>query len=316
MADGTRTRDHRDHNPGLYQLSYRHRAQEENSRRSCRTRPAATLRTVRPRCQIRPVPDHYVPSPAWRISFENDLLVLNAGADHLFAIDQVNEATAAELLDAWERGRVSGDDLSPRAREVVEELAASKILVDRSPQRAPRVTAVRWVGHVDPGLDRHLQAGIAESPTLLLPDGQPDVTLVVRTNCRLVELYEAGVPSTPHLLLDVAYHHTVSLGPLVVLGETACLGCLAGRIGACWGDPVPPDRPAMVQSPALGAALAVRELEAVAADDVRLANTTAAYDLRAHHVSLGAVYKLPWCPTCGDRSAPRGDIDLPWASAA
>ena len=26
MADGIRTRDHRDHNPGLYQLSYRHRA--------------------------------------------------------------------------------------------------------------------------------------------------------------------------------------------------------------------------------------------------------------------------------------------------
>ena len=26
VADGARTRDHRDHNPGLYQLSYRHRA--------------------------------------------------------------------------------------------------------------------------------------------------------------------------------------------------------------------------------------------------------------------------------------------------
>ena len=26
VADGTRTRDHRDHNPGLYQLSYRHLA--------------------------------------------------------------------------------------------------------------------------------------------------------------------------------------------------------------------------------------------------------------------------------------------------
>jgi hypothetical protein len=26
VADGTRTRDHRDHNPELYQLSYRHRA--------------------------------------------------------------------------------------------------------------------------------------------------------------------------------------------------------------------------------------------------------------------------------------------------
>ncbi len=26
VANGTRTRDHRDHNPGLYQLSYRHLA--------------------------------------------------------------------------------------------------------------------------------------------------------------------------------------------------------------------------------------------------------------------------------------------------
>jgi hypothetical protein len=26
VADGTRTRDHRDHNPELYQLSYRHLA--------------------------------------------------------------------------------------------------------------------------------------------------------------------------------------------------------------------------------------------------------------------------------------------------
>jgi hypothetical protein len=26
VADGIRTHDHRDHNPGLYQLSYRHRA--------------------------------------------------------------------------------------------------------------------------------------------------------------------------------------------------------------------------------------------------------------------------------------------------
>jgi hypothetical protein len=32
VADGTRTRDHRDHNPGLYQLSYRHRARIHRSR--------------------------------------------------------------------------------------------------------------------------------------------------------------------------------------------------------------------------------------------------------------------------------------------
>ena len=38
MADGIRTRDHRDHNPGLYQLSYRHRG---------RVRIAAVRRRLR-----------------------------------------------------------------------------------------------------------------------------------------------------------------------------------------------------------------------------------------------------------------------------
>jgi hypothetical protein len=31
VAEGTRTPDHRDHNPGLYQLSYRHRAETQDS---------------------------------------------------------------------------------------------------------------------------------------------------------------------------------------------------------------------------------------------------------------------------------------------
>ncbi len=31
MSDGTRTRDHRDHNPELYQLSYAHRGGFESS---------------------------------------------------------------------------------------------------------------------------------------------------------------------------------------------------------------------------------------------------------------------------------------------
>ena len=38
VADGIRTRDHRDHNPGLYQLSYRHRVHK---------RIAASLRRFR-----------------------------------------------------------------------------------------------------------------------------------------------------------------------------------------------------------------------------------------------------------------------------
>jgi hypothetical protein len=44
VADGTRTHDHRDHNPGLYQLSYRHRAAIKDSRALPRLKVASKVR--------------------------------------------------------------------------------------------------------------------------------------------------------------------------------------------------------------------------------------------------------------------------------
>src|SRR2546429_4915057 len=44
VADGTRTHDHRDHNPGLYQLSYRHRERRQDSPESQRTE--STIRSA------------------------------------------------------------------------------------------------------------------------------------------------------------------------------------------------------------------------------------------------------------------------------
>src|SRR5262245_57831254 len=51
VADGTRTRDHRDHNPGLYQLSYRHRARDIvawRPRPATRRGPGPNYRATRP----------------------------------------------------------------------------------------------------------------------------------------------------------------------------------------------------------------------------------------------------------------------------
>jgi hypothetical protein len=62
VANGTRTRDHRDHNPGLYQLSYRHRARHMVPRASAegrlvqmleRQRCTATTKLTRSCCAAR-----------------------------------------------------------------------------------------------------------------------------------------------------------------------------------------------------------------------------------------------------------------------
>lgn len=261
----------------------------------------------------------YRPSAAWRVAYEGGLLLLTAGADHVLGIEDVDEDSAHELLSAWESGRVEPEDLTDGARLAIPDLIDAGALV-----RAPAATvaavaavAVRWVGRCDEELGRHLSDGLAASRSLRAGGDDAELLLFVRTTGRLVEAYAgADAPDVPHLLLDLTYHHTVSVGPLVAAGETACLACLAGRIGQLWGDPPPPARPAILESPALAAALAIRELEKVAAGDVRLAGATAAYDLESHRVTSGSVYRLPWCPVCGDGGdAGAGRIDLPWSGS-
>ena len=50
MSDGTRTRDRRDHNPELYQLSYAHREGLESSNGLSPVTPAAPVRGSAPEC--------------------------------------------------------------------------------------------------------------------------------------------------------------------------------------------------------------------------------------------------------------------------
>ena len=56
VADGTRTRDNRNHNPGLYQLSYSHHQDYKHRARTILARPAGlepTTPGLEGRCSIR-----------------------------------------------------------------------------------------------------------------------------------------------------------------------------------------------------------------------------------------------------------------------
>ena len=259
-----------------------------------------------------------MPSPAWRASLDDGILVVSAGADVVLAEEGLDVESAQQLVDRWHEGVIGVEHLSQDACETLEQLEAAGAVSRAHEQDRATAVAIRVAGTGHTELERRLRQDIAASASLQPVQGDPELVLVVRTTARLVELYEpAGPENVPHLLLDLAYHHTISLGPLVVPGETACLGCLAGRIGAVWGDAPPPPRPGALASSSLAAALAVRELEAIGAGDLRLANATVAYDVAAHGVTSCPAYRLPWCPVCGDgAAAPKGDLELPWACIA
>jgi hypothetical protein len=199
------------------------------------------------------------------------------------------------MREQWENGALDPDSLSADGRVLVEQLLAAGVL-DGLPA-GERSFRVLWVGNELPDLASRLREFSARRGMTVNPAAA--FTLVVRTGGPQLDLAGLDLPG-PHLLVDVAYHHTLSLGPLVVPPDTSCLGCLVGRITSAWGDQPTPRRPAVCDEPELAASLAVREVDAIQAGSLALANRTVAYDLRQHELLSSALFKLPWCPRCGE----------------
>ena len=262
-----------------------------------------------------------MPSEHWSLLYEGGLLVVSGGADELYAIDDATPEAAAELTEAWQSARLDREELSPAARELLDRLVTAGIARPELSEWPPRKVALLHVGDPSPELDGALLAALDASAALEAAELEEcDFAVFVRTNGQLIGPYE-GVPEwrrRPHLLLDTAYHHTISLGPLVFAGDTACLGCLGGRIGHLWGDAPPPARPAVQRHATLVASLLAVELEKIAAGYLGLVNATISWDLRRWEIKRNAVYKLPWCPLCDEPEAAEllGSIDLSWTRAA
>jgi bacteriocin biosynthesis cyclodehydratase domain-containing protein len=263
-----------------------------------------------------PLARTYIPNERWSLRFEDGLLVLSAGADELYVLEDATTETGAELAAAWEEGSIDVDSLSHPAHELLTQLLAAGIIGTEPAKDGVARVALQVVGDRVPALEQAIAAALAASDSLThVALELSELAVYVRTNGRLMDVYDE-TPEwqlRPHLLLDAAFDHTISLGPLVFPGDTACLGCLAGRIVHYWGDLRPPPEPATLRHPTLIASLLALELEKVAAGDVGLVNTTIAWDVRSWQINRNAVYKLPWCPLCGELDPPEavGSIDLP-----
>lgn len=251
-----------------------------------------------------------MPVASWTLEREGDDLVVHAGADLRYAIADIAPSAADEVLAAWRSGDFAGVSRSQASAEIVDQLATVGALRPATvPGGSAFSTVVHFAGRPVPALARAIAA---------TDSGAGDATLavLVRTDATLADLAAlAATMETAYLVVDVAYHHTVALGPLVVRGETACAGCLAGRISARWGDSRPPPEPAATHVPVVAAVVA-HEVAKVAAGTSLLVNRTVAVDLDRWHTVEETLLRLPWCPMCGDGGATggarQGRMDLPW----
>lgn len=257
-------------------------------------------------------------SPEWTLFIDSGRLFASAGADEMYLIEALEGSQAQAFLDAWrdnalEQPGAAGEAFAP----VIARLIEAGALFRGSSAAAPRLTlGLHWCGEPLPSFQSALfeESG---SEAWSLVDEDADLHLVVRANGSLAQAAEiaAGLQS-PHLLVDVAYHHTLSLGPVVKRGQTACLACLAGRITRLWGDACPPRRPAMFERLRLAASLTALQVQKFQRFGTcpELIERLWSMDLNSMTSRFDALHRLPWCPQCfpGPANMDKGRVALPW----
>ncbi|MCA9328954.1 TOMM precursor leader peptide-binding protein, partial [Candidatus Saccharibacteria bacterium] len=132
--------------------------------------------------------------------------------------------------------------------------------------------------------------------------GDYDLLFIIRENQTYAELLQEldyQSITQPHVLIDLANHEHVSVGPLVFPSETACLACLQGRIEHRWGDTKPPKSPRATQA-ARRLAQSMIELEAVKflEQNYALIGKTLSMNMTTYQTNEHALYKVSYCPIC------------------
>ncbi|SDG32296.1 bacteriocin biosynthesis cyclodehydratase domain-containing protein [Lentzea fradiae] len=249
-----------------------------------------------------------VADPAWRAQLRDEGLVVYAGADLAYLMPDLPGTVAVALAGLFEpvlTGVVRTVDESRLGEPVRRHVAQLRTLGALRPAGLPSGDGVPMkVGTLVVG---EAPAG----PVERLPhDEEPDLLLVVRTTGTLLDLVEvARSTEVPHLLLDLAYHHTAAIGPFVVPGSGACLACLAVRAGRRWGDPPPPPRPAVLRHE-FPISLALQAVQNIRAGSLALLDTVVTVNLDEFTTTRESVLPAAGCEICPTVEV--GRVTLPW----
>lgn len=227
-------------------------------------------------------------SPGWSVRRTDEGIVLSGGDDALFAVEPAAFLQRLAEGEVLERGTIHRDETA-----LFEKLVSAQIAVPVIPAGPTGTVALigdelPWELPMPDGLKR------VERPQ------EADLVVVVRRHSRLWTIAErAAELEQLHLYADLSFHHTVSIGPLVVPHETPCVCCLAGRLTERWGENEPPADPAVARSyPELSAALVTTEIARAAAGDGSLAGWTAWWNLADRTARRERLLTTAACPYC------------------
>lgn len=248
-------------------------------------------------------------SPEWIIKQKDKILILSGGADAKYEIEL--ESGGRSFFSSLKHNKsFIRSDLGAHDQRVLEELITAEIVTPELQKHEVIKLAIAADGD-ELSLPKVADLSIVNNIQAC------DLVLIIRTNSSYADLLgtiDYSDISKPHLFVDIAFHHTISIGPLVFPGETACVACLQGRVTNRWGDDTPPVVPQSVDRyGGLTAELVVTELVRIKNGDTSLTNKTVSWNLRDRTVKKDQLLKVALCPTCTQNKIDQhGALALPW----
>ncbi len=250
--------------------------------------------------------------PEWTVIQTDKSLIISGGADARYEIELENDEKSFFASLKYDQ-TFNRSSLIDRDQRVLEELITAEIIV-------PELQKGKVLKFTVMGDDNKLILNTGKQLLQVKDDQVYDLALIVRTNSTYADLlgkinYQSI--NKTHLLVDTAFHHTLSLGPLVFPGETACIACLQGRVSNRWGDEVPPIVPQITKNYAgVASELIATELARIAAGDTGLTNKTISWNFLDRATKKDQLLKVPLCPICSQNKIDqRGALALPWSKA-
>lgn len=256
-------------------------------------------------------------NPNWNLLFEDDQLVIAAGADELYMVDGIPVEVGKKIYEAYQTDSLSVlDRTNAQLEDTLQKLVTAGVLYKSAqPQAGQLQYSIRWVGSPNEKIGSYIRQ-FAETGNGYSESEKPDVAVIIRTNGELKSILEDYEKfASPHLFADVGYKNHVSFGPFVIPGETACMGCFLGRIMRNWGDPPPPRIPLASEHTELIASLIFEYLSTFKqlSSCPALLERAMTFNLTTMETQSDPVFRLPWCPVCKqDAQSITGSYELPW----
>ena len=267
----------------------------------------------------------YENSPRWNLLIEDGKLLITKGADEIYLIEELTGKGSEIVYESYKNGKIheiKANITDGKILGVISKLEKAGVIYKKNENivaSKPLNFSVRWIGNPNQKILNLLEQFSKNIEQLHLDTGvsSPDILIMIRTSAKLAEtMKDYDKIKSPHLFVDIAYDHTLSFGPLVFPGETACLGCFIGRITRNWGDAEPPKSSNVSDSHELIASLILEQVRTFQkiGSCPELIEKAVTFNLSDLTTKTDNVFRLPWCPICYPDKPKEGlgSFEFPW----